>query len=166
MVSRFIRVSKRSHGFLILDRLASFYKVVLEDLLLSRSDSFFTYIFSQLFSRKVKAEIDGKEVDYAGLYAHFSNLRKTYYSHAADGVLRFGPFLASTHHGHRDGYLAAHSVVASLVADVDDPMSTLYQYNTLIVTDTLEVQWMEGKEGEFRRITRFNRSTRRPVRSP
>lgn len=144
----------------------SFYKTVLTDLLLSRSDSFFSYIFGQLFSRKVKAEIDGKVVDYAGLYAHFAHLRKAYYSHAADGVLRFGPLLASTSHGHRDGYLAAHSVVASLVADVEDPASTLYQYNTLIVTDTLEVQWMEGKEGEFRRITRFNRSTRRPVRSP
>lgn len=137
---------------------------MLQDLLLSRSDSFFSYIFSQLFSRKVKAEIDGKEVNYDGLFAHFSHLRRTYYSHSADGVLRFGPFLASTQHGHRDGYLAAHSVVASLVHD--DPTSTLYHYNTLIVTDTLEVQWMEGKEGEFRRITRFDRRTARPVASP
>jgi hypothetical protein len=144
--------------------LPSFYKTVLEDLLLSRSDSFFSYVFSQLFSRKVKAEIDGKKVDYDGLFAHFSNLRRTYYSHSADGVLRFGPFLASSNHGQRAGYLAAHSVVASLVHD--DPTSTLYQYNTLIVTDTLEVQWMEGKEGEFRRITRFDRTTRRPVRTP
>lgn len=38
--------------------------------------------------------------------------------------------------------------------------------DALVVSDTLEVQWVEGKDGEMRRISRLDRTTRRPVSSP
>lgn len=147
--------------------LESFYRVVLVDLLTSRSNDFFDFIFSQLFSRKVKGNLNGKAVGYEELHAHFRALRATYFAHTADGVLRFGPFLASSNHGERDGYLAAASVVASLAQDTaENHAAGQLHYNALMVTDTLEVQWVEGKAGESRRITRFDRTTTRPVRSP
>lgn len=145
----------------------SFYKAVVQDLLLSRNDSFFNYLFSEIFSRKVKATINGKVHSYEDLRQHFLSLRKTYYSHAADGVLRFGPFLSSSFNGGREGYIAAHMVMASLACnDAEDRASGMLQYNALLVSDTLEVQWVEGKEGEMRRISRFDRTTARPVESP
>ena len=145
----------------------SFYRAVLVDLLTSRSNDFFDFIFGQLFSRKVKGNLNGKAVGYEELHAHFRALRATYFAHTADGVLRFGPFLASSKHGERDGYLAAASVVASLAQDsAENHAAGQLHYNALMVTDTLEVQWVEGKAGESRRITRFDRTTTRPVRSP
>ena len=47
----------------------------------------------------------------------------------------------------------------SLTASCDYP-------DALVVSDTLEVQWVEGKDGEMRRISRLDRTTRRPVASP
>lgn len=150
--------------FATIDR---FYKAVLSDLLLSRNDSFFNYLFSQIFSKKVKANIDGKQVSYEELRLHFVHLRRIYFSHASDGIIKFGPLLANSANGEREGYLAAHMVLASLAdSSADDRASGLMQYNALLVTDTLEIQWVEGKDGEARRISRFDRTTRRPVRSP
>jgi hypothetical protein len=216
----------------------SFYKKVLFDLLISRNDSFFNYCFEQIFSRKLVAKINGESVSYDQLRLHFLSLRTAYYdahhhhhhqhqpSHTAspfapDGsVLKFGPFLANSTNGGREGYLAAHTVLANLINnskwDSSPLLSTIQlespssssssspstsdtssdepeqdpessprkrrirspgssasssshgqriRYNALVVTDTMEIQWMEGKEGECRKITKFERSIRRPTSS-
>ncbi|KAL7005182.1 hypothetical protein EMMF5_005291 [Cystobasidiomycetes sp. EMM_F5] len=147
--------------------LDSFYKTVTTDLLFCRNESFFSFLFSQIFSRKVKAYVDGKCLGYDDLRSHFIALRRRYFAHAADGVLRWGPTVAQPSNGGREGYLAAHFVCASLASSSsDDRANGLLQYNTLLITDTLEIQWVEGKEGEMRRISRFDRTTRRPVQTP
>lgn len=258
----------------------SFYKKVLSDLLISRNDSFFNYCFEQIFSRKLQASINGNPVTYDQLRLHFLSLRRAYYDahhhhssyhsnhsssssistlpHAAsafapDGsVLKFGPFLANSTNGGREGYLAAHTILANLInnskwdaspllsaaqlsspphsynhdnegqhdkkktstsspdasldassnsldassSSSDEPEhdkqvetnsprkrrfknhhsassssstsststtnSSRIRYNALVVTDTMEIQWMEGKDGECRKITKFERTIKRP----
>lgn len=236
----------------------SFYKKVLSDLLICRNESFFNFCFEQIFSRKLQASINGEAVSYDQLRMHFLSLRHAYYDahassasssasssssslstlpHAAsafapDGsVLKFGPFLANSTNGGREGYLAAHTVLANLInakwesspllsaaqlmspSDNEQPTSKQnipsacpseessssssssdepeqeqdiettprkrrirssihgaghhhrIKYNALVVTDTMEIQWMEGKEGECRKITKFERTIRRPSSS-
>lgn len=81
-------------------------------------------------------------------------------------MLQFGPVLARSSNGERDGYLAAQLVMASLAETKDDHDMGYLHYDALVVTDTLEVSWVEGKDGESRRITRFDRRTQRLVKSP
>jgi len=88
--------------------------------------------FSQIFSRKIKANIDNKELSYEELRQHFLSLRKIYYSHSSDNVLRFGPFLASAENGGREGYIAAHMVMANLADDSEaDHAAGMYRYSEL-----------------------------------
>lgn len=219
---------------------SSFYRTVLSDLLITSNDSFFNYAFSQVFSRKLQARINGQHVTYDQLRIHFLQLRKTYYARghgrsrevfADAGTLKFGKMIAQATNGDREGYLAAHTVIANLVnaapsyrppqgpltsdasssdssssssgeegsedeQDVEDreqqdtsssgfqqqhqglphfhhvsarrsPPSSpkRVRYNALVVTDTMEIQWMEGIEGECRKITKFDRTMRRPSSS-
>jgi hypothetical protein len=269
---------------------------VLSDLLICRNDSFFNFLFEQIFSRKLQATINGENVSYDQLRDHFLSLRRAYcdshplpssssssscssssfsssskatrsHTHtrthslapapasvspfSPDGsVLKFGPFIANSNNGGREGYLAAHSVLANLInpkwesspllsaaqlqsspsssslsssseEEAEGDSATSYNHangaspaasatsssssssdeaeevnpestprkrrmmarsshlknqqhhherrikdNALVVTDVLEIQWMEGIDGECRRITKFERVIRRPVASP
>ena len=159
----------------------SFYKAVTTDLLLCRNESFFSYLFSQIFSRKIKAYIDGVPHSYDSLRLHFLKLRKAYFTHAADGLLRWGPVLSAPENGGREGYLAAHFVCATFQSSSTSPSSATtpspseeddqpswntsdeeeLRGDTLLISDTMEISWVEGKDGEMRRISRFDRVTRR-----
>lgn len=145
-----------------------FYKTVLQDLLLSRNDSFFNYLFSQIFSRRVKARLNDKELKYEELRQHFSQLRKAYYAtFSSDAILDFGPFLTSSYNGGREGYVAAQMVMGTFSSQSqeseseqeDSCSSSKSSPSHVAVADTLEVQWVEGKDGEVRRISRFDRTT-------
>lgn len=57
---------------------------------------------------------------------------------------------------------SASSSYSSSSSSSTNSSSSRIRYNALVVTDTMEIQWMEGKEGECRKITKFERTIKRP----